>query len=77
MGDFFGDIGDFLAGDTTVQSTTVANATGTGSKTNNVNQDVKIEQTFYGTDQQTISRAASNAADDATSQLARGLQYGT
>ncbi len=77
IGDFFGDIGDFLAGDTTVQSTTVANATGTGSKTNNVNQDVKIEQIFYGTDQQTISRAASNAADDATSQLARGLQYGT
>lgn len=77
IGDFFGDVGDFFAGDTAVQNTTVANATGTGSKTNNVNQDVKIEQTFYGTDQETISRAASSAADDATSQLARGIQYGT
>lgn len=77
IGDFFGDIGDFLAGDTAVQSTTIANATGTGSKTNNVNQNVKIEQTFNGTDQETISRAASSAADDTTSRLARGIQYGT
>lgn len=77
IGDFFGDVGDFFTGDTAVQNTTVANASGTGSKTNNVNQDVKIEQTFYGTDQETISRAASSAADDATSQLARGIQYGT
>lgn len=77
IGDFFGDVGDFFAGDTAVQNTTVANATGTGSKTNNVNQDVNIENNFYGTDQETMSKSANKAADDTTSQLARGLKYGT
>ncbi len=77
IGDFFGDVGDFFAGDTAVQNTTVANATGTGSKTNNVNQSVDIQNNFYGTDQETMSRSANKAADDTTTQLARGLKYGT
>lgn len=77
VGDFFGDIGDFFTGDATVKNTTVSNATGTGNRTNNVNQDVKIENTFYGTDQQTMSQAATKSAGDTTDQLAKGLKYGT
>lgn len=77
VGDFFGDIGDFFTGDATVKNTTVSNATGTGNRTNNVNQDVKIENTFYGTDQQTMSQAATKSAEDTTDQLAKGLKYGT
>ena len=78
VGDFFGDVGDFFTGDATVQNTTVANAaSGTGNKTNNVNQDVKIENTFYGTDQQTMATAATKSANDTTDQLAKGLKYGT
>lgn len=74
---FFDGVGDFFSGDTTVKNTTVANATGGGNKTNNVNQDVKIENTFYGTDQETMSKSAGKAADDTTAQLAKGLAYGT
>lgn len=74
---FFGDIGAAFTGEHTVQNTTLANTNGTGSRTNNVNQDVKIEQTFYGTDQRTISKAATKAAEDTTDQLAKGLKYGT
>lgn len=74
---FFDGVGDFFSGDTTVKNTTVANTTGTGNKTNNVNQDVKIENTFYGTDQETMSKSAGKAADDTTAQLAKGLAYGT
>lgn len=77
VGDFFGDIGDFFTGDATVKNTTVSNASGTGNRTNNVNQDVKIENTFYGTDQQTMSQAATKSAEDTTDQLAKGLKYGT
>lgn len=77
IGDFFGDVGDFFTGDATVKNTTVSNATGTGNRTNNVNQDVKIENTFYGTDQQTMSQAATKSAEDTTDQLAKGLKYGT
>lgn len=78
VGEFFGDVGDFFTGDATVQNTTVANAaTGTGNNTNNVNQDVKIENTFYGTDQQTMASAATKSANDTTDQLAKGLKYGT
>lgn len=74
---FFGDIGAAFTGEHTVQNTTLANTNGTGSRTNNVNQDVKIEQTFYGTDQRTMSKAATKAAEDTTAQLAKGLKYGT
>ncbi len=76
-GDFFGDVGDFFAGGASVTNSTVSNTTGTGNRTSNVNQDVKIENTFYGTDQQTMSAAATRAAEDTTAQLARGLAYGT
>lgn len=75
--EFFGGIGNFFTGGATVRNTTVANATGTGNKTNNISQDVKIENTFNGTDQETMSRAASKSAQDTTDQLARGLKYGT
>lgn len=75
---FVGDVGDFFAGDATVQKTTVANAGGVGgSRTSNVAQNVNIEQTFYGTDQKTISQAAAKSAEDTTDQLAKGLKYGT
>lgn len=79
IGDFFGDIGDFVTGGNKadVKNTTLANSTGGGNKTNNVNQNVEIKQTFNGTDQKTISNAASAAADDTTSKLAKGLAYGT
>lgn len=78
IGDFFGGVGDFFAGDATVQSTTVANvAAGTGSKTNNINQEVKIENIFNNTDTQTIAGAATQSAQDTTDQLAKGLKYGT
>lgn len=78
IGDFFGGIGDFLTGNNsaTVRNTTVANSTGKGSKTNNVNQSVEINQTFNGTDQASMSKAAGKAAGDTTSQLAKGLAYG-
>ncbi len=76
-GEFFSDIGDFFSGDTTVKNTTVANATGTGNRTNNVNQEVHIEQHFNGTDQETMSKAATKSAEDTTDQLAKGLKYGT
>lgn len=81
--DFFGGIGDgiadFFGGDNTatVKNTTVANASGGGNKTSNVNQDVKIENTFYGTDQKTMSTAANKSANDTTDQLTRGLKFGT
>lgn len=82
--DFFGGIGDAV-GDffdsplvaTAAKNTTVANAAGGGNRTNNVNQDVKIENTFYGTDQQNMSKAAGKSAQDTTDQLFRGLKYGT
>lgn len=82
--DFFGDIGDFISGvddlsakSTVVQNTTLANAGGTGNRTNNISQDVKIENTFNGTDQETMSRAATKSAEDTTDQLAKGLKFGT
>lgn len=78
VGGFFEGIGDFLTGDTTVKSTTVANAGGTGgNKTSNVTQNVNIENTFNGTDQKTMSQAATKSAADTTDQLANGLKYGT
>lgn len=77
IGDFASDVGDYFTGDATVTNTTVANASGTGNRTNNVNQDVKIENTFYGTDQRTMSQAATKTAEDTTDQLAKGLKYGT
>ena len=78
IGDFFGDVGDFFTGETTVKNTTVANAAaGTGNKTNNINQEVNIEQTFNGTDQQTMASAAKSSAQDTTDQLAKGLKFGT
>lgn len=75
--EFFGGIADFFSGDTTVKNTTVANASGTGNRTNNVNQNVNIENTFNGTDPQTMSKAATKSAEDTTDQLAKGLKYGT
>lgn len=75
--DFFGGVADFFSGGTTVKNTTVANAAGTGNRTNNVNQNVNIENTFNGTDQATMSKAAAKSAQDATDQLAKGLKYGT
>ncbi len=78
VGGFFDSIGDFFTGDATVQSTTVANAGGTGgNKTSNVTQNVNIQQTFNGTDQKTMSQAAEKSAEDTTDQLAKGLKYGT
>lgn len=77
IGDFFSGIGDFFAGGATVRNTTVANATGTGSKTNNISQDVKINNEFHGTDQETMSKAATKSAEDTTGQLAKGLKFGT
>ena len=77
IGDFFSGIGDFFAGGATVRNTTVANATGTGSKTNNISQDVKINNEFHGTDQETMSKAATKSAEDTTDQLAKGLKFGT
>lgn len=82
--DFFGDIGDFISGvddlsakSTVVQNTTVANAARSGNRTNNISQDVKIENTFNGTDPETMSKAATKSAEDTTDQLAKGLKYGT
>lgn len=77
IGDFAGDVGDFFTGGATVTNTTVSNASGTGNRTNNVSQDVKIENKFYGTDQKTMSQAATKTAEDTTDQLAKGLKYGT
>lgn len=77
IGEFFDGVGDFFSGDTTVKNTTVANASGTGNRTNNVNQNVNIENTFNGTDPQTMSKAATKSAEDTTDQLAKGLKYGT
>ena len=78
VGGFFDGIGDFFTGNATVKNTTVANAAGAGgSKTNNVTQNVKIENTFNGTDQKTMSAAATKSAEDTTDQLANGLKYGT
>lgn len=78
VGDFVEDVNGYVAEAPTIQSTTVANAGGTGgNKTNNVTQNVNIEQTFNGTDQQTISQAATKSAADTTDQLANGLKYGT
>lgn len=78
VGDFVSDVGDYVAEAPTIQSTTVANTGGTGgNKTNNVTQNVNIEQTFNGTDQKTMSQAAASSAADTTDQLAKGLLYGT
>lgn len=78
VGDFVEDVNGYVAEAHTIQSTTVANAGGTGgNKTNNVTQNVNIEQTFNGTDQKTISQAATKSAADTTDQLANGLKYGT
>ncbi len=77
IGDFAGDVGDFFTGGATVTNTTVSNASGTGNKTNNVRQDVRIENKYYGTDQKTMSQAATKTAEDTTDQLAKGLKYGT
>lgn len=77
IGDFVSDVGDFFTGDAKVTNTTVANASGTGNRTNNVRQDVKIENKYYGTDQKTMSQAATKTAEDTTDQLAKGLKYGT
>lgn len=76
-GEFISDVGDFFSGDTTVKNTTVSKAIGTGNRTNNVNQEVHIEQHFNGTDQETMSKAATKSAEDTTDQLAKGLKYGT
>lgn len=78
VGDFVSDVGDYVAEVPAIQSTTVANAGGTGgNKTNNVTQNVNIENTFNGTDQKTMSTAATKSASDTTDQLANGLKYGT
>lgn len=77
IGDFVSDVGDFFGGGAAVTNTTVANTSGTGNRTSNVSQDVKIENTFYGTDQKTMSQAATKTAEDTTDQLAKGLKYGT
>ena len=77
IGDFASDVGDFFTGGATVTNTTVANANGTGNRTYNVSQDVKIDNKFYGTDQKTMSQAATKTAEDTTDQLAKGLKYGT
>ncbi|MCI8984746.1 MAG: tape measure protein [Lachnospiraceae bacterium] len=77
IGDFASDVGDFFTGGATVTNTTVANASGTGNRTNNVRQDVNIENNYYGTDQKTMSQAATKTAEDTTDQLAKGLKYGT
>lgn len=77
IGDFVSDVGDFFGGGAAVTNTTVANTSGTGNRTSNVSQDVRIENTFYGTDQKTMSQAATKAAEDTTDQLAKGLKYGT
>lgn len=80
--DFFGGIGDAISGffgggnTANVQNSTIANSTGKGNKTNNVSQDVTIQNTFNGTDQKNMSDAAGKSASDTTSQLARGLAYG-
>ncbi len=65
-----------MAGFETVQNATMNNTVG-GSRNSNVRQDVKINNTFYGTDQKTISGAAIRSAEDTTAQLARGLAFGT
>lgn len=78
VGDFVSDVNGYVAEAPTIQNTTVANTGGTGgNKTNNVTQNVNIEQTFNGTDQKTISQAAASSAADTTDQLAKGLLYGT
>lgn len=78
VGDFVEDVNGYVAEAPTIQSTTVANAGGTGgNKTNNVTQNVNIENTFNGTDQKTMSQAATKSATDTTDQLANGLKYGT
>lgn len=78
VGDFVSDVGNYVAEVPAIQSTTVANAGGTGgNKTNNVTQNVNIENTFNGTDQKTMSTAATKSASDTTDQLANGLKYGT
>ena len=77
IGDFVSDVGDFFGGGAAVTNTTVANTNGTGSRTSNVSQDVRIENTFYGTDQKTMSQAATKSAEDTTDQMAKGLKYGT
>lgn len=78
VGDFVSDVNGYVAEAPTIQSTTVANAGGTGgNKTNNVTQNVNIENTFNGTDQKTMSQAATKSAADTTDQLANGLKYGT
>lgn len=77
IGDFFAGIGDFFTGGATVKNTTVANASGGGNRTNNISQDVKIENNFTGTDQETMSKSATKSAGDVTDQLAKGLKYGT
>ncbi len=75
--DFVSDVGDFFGGGAAVTNTTVANTNGTGNRTSNVSQDVRIENKFYGTDQKTMSQAATKSAEDTTDQLAKGLKYGT
>jgi len=78
VGDFVSDVNGYVAEAPTIQNTTVANTGGTGgNKTNNVTQNVNIEQTFNGTDQKAISQAAASSAADTTDQLAKGLLYGT
>lgn len=78
VGDFVSDVNGYVAEAPTIQNTTVSNTGGTGgNKTNNVTQNVNIEQTFNGTDQKTISQAAASSAADTTDQLAKGLLYGT
>lgn len=78
VGDFVSDVGNYVAEVPAIQSTTIANAGGTGgNKTNNVTQNVNIENTFNGTDQKTMSTAATKSASDTTDQLANGLKYGT
>lgn len=77
--EFFGGVKDFFDGNTStaIKNTTVQNVAGGGNKTNHVNQDVKINNTYYGTDQRTMANGAKKAASDTTAQLARGLKYGT
>lgn len=84
VGDFFGSIGDAVGdflnspvASSSVSNTTVARASGGGNRTNNVKQDVTINNTFNGTDQRTMSQSATRSAKDTTDQLAKGLKYGT
>lgn len=74
IGNFFGEVGDFFGGDKPSYAT-VNNSTGTGgNKTNNIKQEVNIQQTYNGTDSNTI-RKGNSAAKDVTKDMADALKY--